>query len=149
MAKLNPKFVLHLLLIFGITAFCGCTTTYPNRSSDATQIPALETATLLKFADIPVPAGFVFIPEESYAFQSTNFRAGLLKYRGKAIGDQLVVFFKDQMPMYNWQLINIVEYGRRMLNFEKEGETCVINIDLIGSRSDITLSIAPKSVKKK
>lgn len=121
----------------------GCATT--SKSSDPTQVPALEPAALLKFSDIPVPAVFKFAPEESYAFQTTGFRAGLLKYNGKAGGEQAVVFFKEQMPLYNWQLLNIVEHGRRMLSFEKENETCIITIDEKGNRADITVSVAPKS----
>jgi hypothetical protein len=122
----------------------GCATTI-SKSSDPTQVPALEPAALLKFADIPVPAVFKFTPDESYAFQAAGFRAALLKYNGKATGEQAVVFFKEQMPLYNWRLLNIVEHGRRMLSFEKEDETCIITIDEKGNRSGITVSVAPKS----
>ena len=122
----------------------GCATT-GSKTSDPTQVAALEPAALLKFLDIPIPSAFGFIPDESYAFQSTGFRAGLLKYRGKASGDQIVVFFKEQMPMYSWHLVNIVEHGRRMLSFEKEQESCIITIDEKGNRADLTISIAPKS----
>lgn len=100
---------------------------------------------MLKFSDIPMPASFVFFPEESYAFQSAGFRAGLLKYKGKASGEQTIVFFKEQMPLYNWQLMNIVEHGRRMISFEKEQEACIITIDEKGKNAEITVSIAPKS----
>lgn len=137
-----PLFFLFFVLC---PLFLSACATSQGRSSDPTQVPALEPAAMLKLADIPVPAGFVFVPEESYAFQSANFRAGLLKYRGKALGDQVVVFFKEQMPMYNWNLVNIVEYGRRMLSFEKEQETCIITIDGKDNRYDIAVSIAPKS----
>jgi len=100
---------------------------------------------MLKMQDVPVPAGFVFVPEESYAFQSTNFRAGLLRYKGKGGGDQVIVFFKEQMPMYGWNLVNIVEYERRLLSFEKDQETCIIIVEGKDNRSVITVSIAPKS----
>src|SRR3989338_5206891 len=121
-------FVFRLSSFILLSLIIGCTTTY-SRKSDPTQIPALEPAALLKFQDIPIPSSFAFAPDESYAFQSTNFRAGLLKYKGKATGDQVVVFFKEQMPIYNWHLVNIVEHGLRMLCFEKENETCVISVD--------------------
>lgn len=136
--KLFPILICSLLLF-------GCATIAAREKSDPTQVPALEPAALLKFIDIPVPSAFNFVPEESYAFQSANFRAGLLKYRGRASGDRIIVFFKEQMPMYNWQLINIVEHGRRMLSFEKELENCVITIDEKGNKADLTISVAPKS----
>lgn len=125
-----------------ILSACVATST---KSSDPTQTPMLEPAAMLKFSDIPMPASFVFFPEESYAFQSAGFRAGLLKYKGKASGEQTVVFFKEQMPLYNWQLMNIVEHGRRMISFEKEQESCIITIDEKGKNAEITVSIAPKS----
>ncbi|HAH21505.1 MAG: hypothetical protein A2Y00_03465 [Omnitrophica WOR_2 bacterium GWF2_43_52] len=137
-------FVLRLSSFVLLSLITGCTTTY-SRKSDPTQMPALEPAALLKFQDIPIPSGFAFSPDESYAFQSTNFRAGIITYKGRATGDQVVAFFKEQMPMYNWHLLNIVEHSLRMLSFEKEQETCVITVDEKGNKSKITLSIAPKS----
>lgn len=122
----------------------GCVSA-PSRRSDPTQIPSLEPAATLKMQDVPIPSGFVFVPEESYAFQSTNFRAGLLRYKGKGAGDQVIIFFKEQMPMYGWNLVNIVEYERRLLSFEKNQETCIITVEGKDNRSVITVSIAPKS----
>lgn len=141
----NFFFILSTLYYLLAALFLtSCAATY-SKKSDPTQIPSLEPAALLKFQDLPIPSGFIYLPEQSYAFQSANFRAGLLKYQGKATGDQVTVFFKEQMPMYNWHLINIVEHARRMLSFEKDQETCVITLDEKGSRSEITLSVAPKS----
>lgn len=128
------------------TAFLtSCSTTASSRNSDLTQVAPLEPAALLKFQDIPIPSGFSFSADESYAFQSVNFRAGLLTYKGRATGDRVVTFFKEQMPLYNWHLVNIVEHSMRMLNFEKGQETCVITVEEKGNKSVITLSIAPKS----
>ncbi len=142
----NLIFLLSTAYCLLSTVFLGCaTTSYNGRSGDSTQIPSLEPAALLKFSDIPIPSSLAFVSQDSYVFQGDNFRAGLLKYAGKGTGDQVVVFFKEQMPLYNWHLINIVEYGRRMLSFEKDQETCVITIDDKGNKSDIALSIAPKS----
>ena len=123
----------------------GCISASSAKSQDPAQIQSLEPAALLKFPDLPVPSSFRIIPEESYAFQSTNFRACLLKYRGNAKGEQTVNFFKEQMPMYNWHLVNIVEYGSRQLNLEKEQETCIITINEKGNKSIVVISVAPKS----
>jgi len=139
--KSYSSFVMSTVCLMLLSA-CAST---PSRGSDPTQVPSLEPAAMLKMQDVPVPAGFVFVPEESYAFQSTNFRAGLLRYKGKGGGDQVIVFFKEQMPMYGWNLVNIVEYERRLLSFEKDQETCIIIVEGKDNRSVITVSIAPKS----
>lgn len=138
------KFSSLLCVLILVSSLSGCVSA-PSRRSDPTQVPSLEPAAMLKMQDVPVPAGFVFAPEESYAFQSTNFRAGLLRYKGKGAGDQVIVFFKEQMPMYGWNLVNIVEYERRLLSFEKDQETCIITVEGKDNRSVITVSIAPKS----
>lgn len=134
----------RFLSVICLLLLLGCSTSYSHKA-DPAQMTPIEPAALLKFQDIPIPSGFVFIPANSYAFQSIGFRAGLLTYKGKATGEQTLVFFKEQMPLYNWHLVNIVEHSLRMLSFEKEQETCIITIVDKGSRSEITLSVAPKS----
>ena len=132
------------LMCILVLSLLGCVST-SSRRSDPTQVPSLEPAAMLKMPDVPVPSGFVFAPEESYAFQSTNFRAGLLRYKGKGTGDQVIVFFKEQMPIYGWNLVNIVEYERRLLSFEKDQEACIITFEGKDNRLVVTVSIAPKS----
>jgi len=51
---------------------------------------------------------------------------GVLKYQGKTNPDQVVNFYKEQMAMYNWNLVNIVEYGQRLMNFERENEPVLL-----------------------
>ncbi len=105
----------------------------------------LEPQSMLKFSDIPVPSGFKFLAEESYTFESAGVRVGVLKYQGKANVEQVVSFYKDQMSLYNWNLLNVVEYGERLLNFEREQETCIINLSPKGKNITITVSLGPRS----
>ncbi len=105
----------------------------------------LEPQSALRFNDVPAPAGFKFLPEESYTFESAGVRVGVLKYAGKADVEQAVNFYKDQMPLYNWNLLNAIEYGERLLNFEREQETCIINLSPKGRNITITVALGPKS----
>jgi hypothetical protein len=70
---------------------------------------------------------------------------GVLKYQGKNNPDQVVNFYKEQMAMYNWNLVNIIEYGQRLLNFERENESCIITIEPRGSSIILIISLGPKS----
>jgi len=99
---------------------------------------------VVKFSDIPVPAGFKLLPFNSYSFQSSGVRVCVLKYQGKAGPDQVINFYREQMPMYNWNLLNIVEYGDRMLNFDRDNETCVVSLLPKGKTVLITVSVGPK-----
>ncbi|MBU3959027.1 MAG: hypothetical protein KKE91_04115, partial [Candidatus Omnitrophica bacterium] len=74
---------------------------------------------------------------------------GLLKYRGKADPERVVNFFKEQMLMYNWNPINVIEYGQRILNFERDQESCIVNILPRGNNITIIISVGPRSAPAK
>ncbi|TAM40609.1 hypothetical protein EPN54_02515 [bacterium] len=124
-------------------ALTGCSTISDNKTT--TNPNLLEPQAILKFNDIPVPVGLKNLPSQSYSFESSGVRVGVLKYQGKNNPDQVVNFYKEQMPMYNWNLVNIVEYGQRLLNFERDNETCIITMEPKGSAIILTISLGPKS----
>lgn len=125
------------------TALMGCSTLSDNKGAFNPSV--LEPQAILKFSDIPVPVGLKGLPNQSYSFESSGVRVGVLKYQGKNNPDQMVSFYKEQMPMYNWNLVNIVEYGQRLLNFERENESCIITLEQKGSTVILTISLGPKS----
>lgn len=140
---MRPKVLIVTLLIFSMFSLIGCSTF--NSKDKVTSDPnILEPQSILKFSDIPVPNGFKQI-QDSYSFESSGVRVGVLKYRGKANPDQVVNFYKEQMPMYNWNLLNVVEYGQRLLNFDRENETCVITLMPKGSEVNLVITLGPKS----
>ncbi|MBM3246662.1 MAG: hypothetical protein FJZ13_04990 [Candidatus Omnitrophica bacterium] len=133
-----------LLFYCSIVLFLGCAG-LSRRERPAGSPALLEPQASFKFADIPVPAGFKFLAQDSYSFESSGVRVGVLKYQGKAKPEQVIVFYKEQMPMYNWGLLNIIEYGNRMLNFDRDSETCIINLLPKGNSIVLTISVGPKS----
>lgn len=139
------------IFILLITAFIlsGCVgVAKKDKISDTAGL--IEPQASTKFSDIPVPMGFKFLPQKSYSFNNSGVRVALLKYEGKADAEQVVNFYREQMSMYNWQLLNIVEFGERMLNFDREQETCIITLVSRGSRDTlITIAIGPKAQSAK
>jgi hypothetical protein len=122
----------------------GCATLF--RKDAQTGIPALlEPSMMLKFADLPYPTGFKLLSKDSYTFESQGVRVAVLRYRGKANADQVVNFYKEQMPMYSWALLNTIEYGERLLNFDRANETCIVSLLPKGSSVTITISVGPKA----
>lgn len=97
-----------------------------------------------KIADIPVPRDFKLLPKESYSFESGAIRVAVLKYRGRATLDMAVRFYKEQMPLADWTLLNIIEYENCLLNFERDDETCIIDISPRMSGVQVTISLGPK-----
>jgi len=57
----------------------------------------------------------------------------------------LIDYFKEELPLQGWNLINVVEYGERRLSFQKNDESLIILIypEKRGARLVITLT--PKS----
>ena len=136
--KLLPLSLILIVFVFGLS---GCVSVQKGPIS----LQSLEPSAALRFSDIPVPSGFKILPKESFILESGGVRAGILKYTGKADAQSVVLFYRNQMPVYNWALLNVLEYGDRMLNFERENESCVITIKSVGVRVELTLSLAPKS----
>ena len=124
----------------------GCATTGQNSNAPEKN---LAVSSLLRFDDIPVPSGFSQLSKESFIFQTESMRAGVLRYEGKASQESVMQFYKQQMPVYNWQPVNIIEFGLKQLSFEKPGQSCIVVIEGTRSKSTVTISVGPKSEKPK
>ena len=98
---------LVLFLVAAVLVVAGCAN-LSKKDKGVTSPAMLEPQPSLKFTDVPIPTGFKALPKESYSFENDGVRVGLLKYQGKADTDQVVNFYKEQMAMYNWNLLNIV-----------------------------------------
>lgn len=148
--KLNFKYLVIFIFLSLILSLSGCAS-WPKQTTTNTGQPAqavqkgLAVASLLRFDDLPVPSGFKLIPNESVAFQNNSSRFAFLKYSGKANPDPLILFFKEQMPLYNWELVNLIEYGTKVMNFEKQDENCTVTIEGNASKAIVMVSLTPKA----
>lgn len=134
------------LLCFGAIILTGCTTMMTANQKSPQQNPALlEPQAIARFNDIPVPVGFKLIPLESYSFETQGVRVGMLRYQGKANADAVANFYKEQMQIYNWNLLNVIEYGQSILNFDRGNETCIIALLAKGGKVIVNISLGPKS----
>ena len=143
----------HLKLLFFV--FCslslfliaGCATFPQNESAGNAEKNkmSLSVAPMLKFDDIPIPSGFKLLDKESFAFQNDKSRVALLKYYGGQNAEQVLAFYKEQMASFNWNLVNIIEYDRKVLNYENSEESCIVTILPQGGKSTVTIALSPKS----
>ncbi len=108
----------------------------------------LEPANSLRFSDVPVPAGFKLLPQMSYSFENNGVRVALLKYKGGGSPDQVLNFYKEQMSIARWDLINISEFGQRLLNYERDGESCIVTIQPLTASIMVSVAIGPKSKRQ-
>ena len=83
-------FFLSTICFLLSVALTGCSTTSNSR---------IEPQAILKFSDLPIPAGLKSLPQASYSFENAGVRVAVLKYQGKVNIDQVINFYKEQMPM--------------------------------------------------
>ena len=147
---INGKIAVPVILVLTLITISGCATPAQRGSAAGSEIEKnLAVASTLRFDDVPVPVGFASIPTESFIYQTENIRAGLLRYEGKSSAEAVMQFYKEQMPVYNWQSINIIEFEKKQLSFEKTGQSCIVIIEGLKGKTIITISIGPKSEKAK
>ncbi len=142
--KISLLFALCSLLF----ANGGCATMDRQRDAElgvVVEEEKLEVSSDLKFEDLPVPYRFKLNRQESFVFQNDFTRMGLFKYVGKANAKKIIEFYREQMPLYNWGLINIVEHNEIILNFEKSRESCIITLKPMMTRTVLTIFLTPKS----
>ncbi len=137
-----------------ILSFClivlflaGCVTLPQKESADdaGKNKASLSVAPILKFEDLPTPSGFKLLDKESFAFQNDKSRVALLKYYGGQNAEQVLAFYKEQMALFNWAMVNIIEYEKKVLNYENSEESCIITIQPQGGKSMVTVALSPKS----
>ena len=135
----NLSFLLVALFL------AGCATSGSSVDSGSETPRTLDVAMSLKFDDVPVPSGFKPVGNQSFTFENDVLRVGIVKYAGRAKADQVATFYKDQMSLYNWRFLNALEYGKRILNFEREDQTCIIVIEAGKMSTYVTVTVAPKA----
>ena len=138
-----------LLLIILCLNGASCTSIPSRRVSQSGEMVAVEkplgVAATLRFEDVPIPAGFNIVRDQSFVYQDSAIRVGLLRYTGRANASQIILFFKSQMTLYNWSIMNVVEFGNITLNFIKGEESCVITVEPLTTKSLVNIVISPKS----
>ncbi|MDD5449230.1 MAG: hypothetical protein PHO42_01345 [Candidatus Omnitrophica bacterium] len=138
--------IIYAVLIFGLLGCSSIPSRTVSESGDVVRVEKpLGVSTFLKFEDVPVPAGFNLVRDQSFIYQDNALRVGLLRYAGRANSSQITSFFKAQMPLYNWDIINVVEFGNTTMNFVKSDEDCIITIAPLTTKSLINIVICPKS----
>lgn len=146
---MNKPIITTLIIVLGLVSMNGCSSIPSRRVTDTGEIVTVEKplgiSSVLRFEDVPVPDGYSIIREQSFVYQDAAIRVGLLRYSGWAKPDQIISFYKSQMPLYNWNLINVVEFGNIHMSFVKNDENCTITVEPLTAKSLINIVISPKS----
>ncbi len=138
------KLILFVLPLF--IAGCASLSYYsPPGNESPVEEEGIKKAIKQKFDDIPVPEKMVLDTQNSFIFDNGKIRLANLKYSTRLAPEDVIAYFKKQLPLQGWELINMVEYGISRLSFANENESLEIAIypERRGCRVIITLT--PKS----
>lgn len=140
------KLYLFLIAIFIFTG-CAMLKQTPEDSSISGSVSSQQQVANLTFEDLPVPGNMVLDRENSFVYETSNYRTGILFYTGNMSTIDVANFYKSEMSKYNWILVNSLEYKKgSQLIFEKPGWIAVIRIESAWgeSSSKLTITIGPK-----
>ncbi|MBU4304816.1 MAG: hypothetical protein KJ893_04220 [Candidatus Omnitrophica bacterium] len=141
---------LTFVLAAGVICFtcsaCSTVSTGKTRDGSYKITQTMEISSQLRFDDTPVPSGFSLDRKGSFVFQNDETRMGTMTYIGKTDLGALIKFYKRNMALNGWVLMNSVEFDKVILNFEKDKEGCIVMLEKSGmGKSVITLSLSPLS----
>ncbi len=135
------------LILFVVVLFAGCSL-LKQSTEDTTLTSPNEAQQIsnLTFEDLPVPSNMNLDRENSFVYETSNYRTGILIYNGSMDAVDVANFYKSEMSKYNWTLVNSIEYKKgSQLIFEKPGWIAVVRIESTWQNSSrLTITIGPK-----
>ena len=139
-----------IIFLFLIIMLGSCSLLKQNTEDSSLTMPnAPQQMANLTFEDLPVPSKMELDRENSFVYETSNYRTGILFYKGNMNPLDLANFYKSEMPKYNWTLVNSLEYRKGcQLIYEKPGWITVIKIESNWENSSkLTITIGPKSTE--
>ena len=129
-------FIALCLVIFLGLAWSGCGTTVKEHQqgqpvTEATGEKKAEPERIGKYYldDVRIPEELNYKPDESLVYETTKFKAGVLRFSKWRLDVQsLIDFFTYHMGKDNWTYVNSFKGKETQLSFSKPDKTCDIRI---------------------
>ena len=154
----QKKWVIGLLLVIVLGVIgVGCSTTVKERQqgqpvTEATGETKGETVATGKYYldDVRVPDELNYKPDESMIYETTKFKAGVLRFSKFRLDVQsLIDFFNYQMVKDNWTFVNMFKGKEVQLTYTKPDKTCNIRItESWTGMTRVTIAVGPLGEKK-
>lgn len=115
------------ILLFAALAFsAGCA-----RSYDET----------IAGTSVPVPKAMTRSADKPSEMSLLGFAAGQATFQGKMDTDEIVEFYKKELPARGWQSNMNLRSGGAMLAYTKDGKTLLIGVGKQGDATHLTLTV--------
>lgn len=132
------------LLVMGISS-CRILSRKPSQSNAGKPIKGIiDTPSVKNYQapDVPVPANFDYRPDKSWAYITGSVRTTSIKYIGSARTEDLLEFYRKQMPQSGWmEKMTLGVDSKKAVGFQKNYEQCRIIIDQKPSETHLTIEL--------
>lgn len=140
-----------IVLALAGMALLGCQSLNPPRRSRSTSTDSPEAGgagakqswddlapePIEEFPEVPIPSRFTLVPKESFTATSDLYRVAHLKYIGSYSVQEVLKFYRDQMPASGWKLEYVMGLDVKVMDFAKEGD-----------KSHCRITIGPSTIRK-
>jgi len=100
----------------------------------------------LQFASIPLPDKVELDRDKTFIYESGSgaVKVGRLSFSLWNRADEVVEFFRNEMPGRGWQSIRIIEHEVTIMLYEMENDVCTIIVEPSLGKTKIEIQIGPK-----
>ncbi|WP_018124187.1 hypothetical protein [Desulfovibrio oxyclinae] len=145
-------FIKLFIVVAALGLFAGCapksTGSGGAPGESGSQSEYTDTNYYYDFQDILIPRELEYVDEESYTLDNRKFRAGIMKFKGRVVVQDLIRFFLNNMAKDNWEKIASVKGKISVLSFEKFNKSCIIQIeDTFGSAKVTIIAVEAKEAQ--
>lgn len=135
------------LLIMGISS-CRLLSKKSSQPSAGQPVKGIiETPAIKNYQapDVPVPANFEYQADKSWAYVTGVVRTTSIKYLGSARTEDLLEFYRKQMPQFGWmEKMTLGVDSKKAIGFQKNFEQCKITIDQKSSDTHLIIELGYK-----
>ena len=141
--------IVCLLVVFLGLAWMGCSTV-KERPGEPTTGKDVGTGKYYYFDDVLIPKELNYKPDESFVYETPQFKAGSMVFKKWRVDSgSLVDFFLYNMEKDNWKFVNRFQGKESLLNFIKPDKTCAIKIvDKWYGTTVVEFRVGPVEMKK-
>ena len=132
------------LLVMGISScrLLSKKSSQPNTPQTIKGIIATPSVKNYQAPDVPVPANFDYRPDNSWAYVTGSVRTTSIKYIGSARTEDLLEFYRKQMPQSGWmEKMDLGDSSKKAIGFQKNYEKCKITIEQKPSETHLTIEL--------
>jgi len=136
-------FTLIYLALAVVFLTLGCARTQTKQTAPPKEKPP---PLALQFANIPIPDGFSLDREKTFIYESGSgsVKVGRLYFSVWNKVEDVVEYFRNEMPPKGWTSIRIIEHQVTVMLYETETELCTVIVEPSIGKTKIEIQVGPK-----